>query len=672
MATPTRGWPVSLHKRLTLIFIVIVILPLAAAGLIVHRLVVGEVERRALLALPAALDAATLVFNDRLEVIDERVRAAVGEPRFARLLERGDGTTLESFLSGRLAARPGIDFLVALTRAGGVLAAIRRPPEYVGDFQAPADTQLADALPGPGPGYVSSGRIPVNVGRRTVGWIVGGFWLDRAFLSEPQNQAQLSVVAGDEVIATTVSPSPPARIKVVTGQAFAANLGGPSFAEARRIGGGMALVASAPRAPIAALSRQVMASVVVVLLFATAGTVALAYALARFITQPLEELAQGAREIALGRFERRIPVRSRDEVGQLAAAFNDMTDRLRETIGQLSASRDQLQKAIRRVGDTLQATHDMKQLLGSILATIVEASGADVGVLWRFTPTRDQLYPAQTSGGMLRPPGRLALGEGIVGTVAEHGRSLMLPGDNAPAPALGEPDLRVGIAAPLFSRNRVLGVISVYRRERASRFSEKDLDTVVFLAEQAGVAIENALLHEEAQRLSLTDGLTGVWNRRYFQMQFKSAAATAARFGRRFSLLMMDLDHFKRINDTHGHQAGDEILIEFSRRVSAVLREVDTLARYGGEEFVCLLSETDVDGALIVAEKVLHEVRSTPFAAGGLEITATVSIGVACFPQHGTDFTALVAAADRALYRAKDQGRDRVRLPEEAAPERLA
>jgi diguanylate cyclase (GGDEF)-like protein len=664
---------VSLQRRLTLIFILIVILPLAAAGLIVHRLVVGEVERRALLALTAALDSATLVFNDRLEVIEERVRAAVGEPRFARLLERAEATTLEGFLSRRVAAHPGIDFLVALDRTGDVLASIRRPPEYSGGFEPPGDPALADALPGPGPGYVSSGRIPVRVDRRrTVGWIVGGFWLDRAFLSELHGQAQLSVVYGEQVIATTAPLPSPAPIGVITGQVFEVDLGGPSYAEARPVGGGMALVASTPRSPIGSLSRQVLVSVALVLLFATGGTIALAYALARFLTQPLEELAQGARELARGRFDHRIPVRSRDEVGQLAAAFNDMADRLKQTIGQLSASRDQLQKAIRRVGDTLQATHDMKQLLGSILNTTVEATGADVGILWRFTPTRDQLYPAQTAGVLPRPMGRLAVGEGIVGTVAEHGRTLMLPADDAPGPAAGEPDFGVAIAVPLYSQNRVLGVISLYRRSLTSRFSDKDLDTAVFLAEQAGVAIENVLLHEEAQRLSLTDGLTGVWNRRFFHMQFKTVAATATRFGRRFSLLMMDLDHFKRVNDTYGHQAGDEMLIEFSRRASSILREVDTLARYGGEEFVCLLSETDVDGALIVAEKILHEVRAKPFIVGQTPIAATVSIGVACFPEHGSDLTALVAAADRALYRAKEQGRDRVRLPEETAPERLS
>jgi diguanylate cyclase (GGDEF)-like protein len=216
------------------------------------------------------------------------------------------------------------------------------------------------------------------------------------------------------------------------------------------------------------------------------------------------------------------------------------------------------------------------------------------------------------------------------------------------------------IAVPLYSKNRVIGVMSVYRLDEEDEFHSDDLDTVVFLAEQGGVAIENVLLHDEAQRLSLTDGLTGVWNRRYFRMQFNQVLATSTRFNRPFSILMMDIDHFKTINDKYGHQRGDEILVEFTQRVDSKLREVDALARYGGEEFICMLSETDLYGALTTAEKILDAVRSEPFGgAGEPAVKLTVSIGVASHPEHGASYKTLVEAADRALYRAKEDGRDR-------------
>ena len=136
--------------------------------------------------------------------------------------------------------------------------------------------------------------------------------------------------------------------------------------------------------------------------------------------------------------------------------------------------------------------------------------------------------------------------------------------------------------------------------------------------------------------------------------------ATSTRFNRPFSILMMDLDNFKVINDTYGHQRGDEVLIEFTQRVDAKLREVDALARYGGEEFICLLSETDLYGALTTAEKILEAIRAEPFGGSDEQpVKLTVSIGVASHPEHGISYKSLVEAADRALYRAKEEGRDR-------------
>jgi len=225
------------------------------------------------------------------------------------------------------------------------------------------------------------------------------------------------------------------------------------------------------------------------------------------------------------------------------------------------------------------------------------------------------------------------------------------------------------IAVPLYSEERITGVLAVYRRDADKVFTREELDTVTFLVEQGGLAIENVALHEEAQRLSLTDGLTGTWNRRYFQMQFRQGLATAHRFERPFSLLMLDLDRFKAINDTYGHQRGDATLIEVSQRVDGVLREVDTFARYGGEEFICLLSETDSYGAMTTAEKIRESIRTVPFGALGEEpINLTVSIGAASYPDHGDTFRSLVEAADQAMYRAKQEGRDRVRLAGEQPP----
>src|SRR3712207_3229846 len=316
-------------------------------------------------------------------------------------------------------------------------------------------------------------------------------------------------------------------------------------------------------------------------LLALADVTGLAYLHARLITQPLEELSAGAAAIAEGRFDLRIQVRSKDEVGQLAEAFNDMTDTLGETVNELSSSRDQLRRAIRRVGDTLRSTHDMKQMLASVLNTTVDAIRADGAVLWMFGSTREELYPARGVNVDLDSLGRVKVGEGVAGLVAERSVNVLLPKHGGPRPTPAETNHPVMIGIPLYSQDRIMGVIAVHREDPTDHFTEEEFDYVVFLGEQAGVAVENVLLHEEAQRLSITDGLTGVWNRRYFLMQFPQALPAAQRLQRPFSVLTLDLDSFKAINDPHGHQRGDAILVEFSTRVTRVIREVDTFARYG-------------------------------------------------------------------------------------------
>ncbi|MDP9227202.1 MAG: diguanylate cyclase, partial [Actinomycetota bacterium] len=507
--------------------------------------------------------------------------------------------------------------------------------------------------------------------------VVGGFWIDNNLLfAPPQSEVKLSIVvvngAGGRGRVIASSGSLPTSIPVVIDKhdTFDADIGGPSVAQAIRLGGDTWLVASNLLAPLQQQSRQLLVSLLALLLLALLGTSALAFLLARFITQPLEELSHGANAIAEGRFDHRIPMRHEDEVGQVASAFNEMSERLSDTIGQLYASRDQLHRAVRRVGETLRSTHDMDQMLDSILNTAAEAVGADAATMWMFTKTREELYPASQRGIPARS-GLIRVGEGIVGLVAERAMNISTSGaDKGPRPAHNEPEFPVTLAVPVYSNERIMGVLSVYRNERGFGFTQSDLETVEFLAEQGGAAIENVLLHEEAQRLSLTDGLTGTWNRRYFQMQFRQVLATAQRFDRPFSILMLDLDHFKLVNDTHGHPRGDTILVDFAARVEKLLREVDTFARYGGEEFICLLSETDLEGALTTAGKIQDAIRLQKFGGLGEEpVHLTVSIGVASHPEHGRAFRPLIEAADQALYRAKQEGRDRVCTAQVSPPD---
>jgi len=661
----------SLQQRLTLFFVLIVILPLAAAGFVVQRVIGDEIGERAIISLRPALDATVSLYNSRTEVLVRRARSAVADDQFPRLLRGRDRTGLDSYLQRRLAQSTDLDFLMVVD-GGRVIGSAANPAHFVQGFDPPSMAAIARAPDGAGPGFTRTPAIGVRIaGVGTVGRLIGGFWIDERLLtlSGTDSATDLSVVANGTVIASTSGITSPVNMEVDFADDFNANLAEPVKAAATQLDNGVGIVASTPAAPIEASSRRISVSLLVLLGLALLGTTALAYLLARFISQPLQELAQGSAAIAEGKFDHRIPVRSRDEVGQLALAFNDMTARLHDTVGELSHSRDQLQRAVRRVGDTLRATHDMKQMLESVVNTAADAVEADVAILWSFTPTRDGLFGSITRGIDIDALPRLGIAEGIVGFVAERASAIVIPPPQPalglPRPARNEPSFPVALVTPLYSQDRMVAVLALHRTDPRKHFSEEDLEMVNFLTEQCGVAIENVLLHEEAQRLSLTDGLTGTWNRRFMQMQFRQVLATATRFDRPFSILMLDLDNFKQINDTFGHQKGDEILVEFSRRVKIALREVDTFARYGGEEFICLLAETDVDGAITTAEKVRDAIRSEPFGdARERHVSLTVSIGVAVYPQHGDTYAALVESADQAMYRAKQLGRDRIAVAE--------
>lgn len=179
----------------------------------------------------------------------------------------------------------------------------------------------------------------------------------------------------------------------------------------------------------------------------------------------------------------------------------------------------------------------------------------------------------------------------------------------------------------------------------------------------SGSGIETSY-HEEIYRMTIVDGLTGAHNKRYFLEFLEREIARCSRYGRPLSLIMFDIDHFKAINDTHGHLTGDYVLKELCRRLLGRTRKEELLARYGGEEFACVLPETDHAGAMAFAEQVRTLTGSTPFEYEGDSFTVTISLGVTTLNNDGGDLivepSVLIKEADENLYAAKHGGRDRV------------
>lgn len=224
-----------------------------------------------------------------------------------------------------------------------------------------------------------------------------------------------------------------------------------------------------------------------------------------------------------------------------------------------------------------------------------------------------------------------------------------------------QPPLHQFLSLPLLFQEKILGVLTVVNKKEKGVFSQEDIDILSTLALHSAVAIENARFLEEAERKAITDSLTGLYNHREFQKRLMEEVDRGNRYGKEFSLLMLDIDHFKIFNDTHGHPVGDAILKEVVKLVESSIRNVDIPSRYGGEEFSVILPETPGERAKMVAERIRRSVDTHSFVTpSGHETHLSVSIGVASFPVDANEREELIIAADEALYFAKQGGRNQV------------
>jgi diguanylate cyclase (GGDEF)-like protein len=186
------------------------------------------------------------------------------------------------------------------------------------------------------------------------------------------------------------------------------------------------------------------------------------------------------------------------------------------------------------------------------------------------------------------------------------------------------------------------------------------LDMVRVIADHAAIAIANAQMYERMERMATTDGLTSLVNHRYFQELFETMMAGAERYSRKVSMLLMDIDFFKSINDTYGHPVGDQVLRKVARILENSARRIDVVARYGGEEFAVLMDETDREGAMLIAERIRAAVEEELFRCENGTFNCTISVGLATFPHDADSKVKLTECADQALYKAKHDGRNRI------------
>ena len=323
------------------------------------------------------------------------------------------------------------------------------------------------------------------------------------------------------------------------------------------------------------------------------------------------------------------------------------------------------------ISKTVGSVLDSEDLFGIILEKSTEFLSAEQGSIMLVDDARKELTVKAMKGLNQKIVELLKIrpGEGISGKVLATGSPLIVTDieKDERVTQMKRPRYKTSsfISIPLKLNGRTIGVLNVADKISGEVFSEEDLRLLISIGAYASVAIERSQLHqktEELKRISITDSLTSLLNRRYFQERMSEEIERSRRHLLPLSLIMIDLDNFKSINDTHGHLIGDEVLKLTARCLRNSIRTIDVAARYGGEEFTIILPQTNKSEAAVIAERVCNEIRKLdiPLDQDGLRIPLTVSGGLATFPDDADSLEGLIRKSDIALYQAKTQGKDRI------------
>lgn len=320
------------------------------------------------------------------------------------------------------------------------------------------------------------------------------------------------------------------------------------------------------------------------------------------------------------------------------------------------------------IAKALTSSLNLDQVLQNIMDKMATFYRPDTWSLLMVDDAKDELYFAITVGDSAAKLKaiRLKIGEGIAGWVAKNGEPLIVPDvydDPRFARRLEEMSrwkTRSIICLPLKSRNHVLGVIQLINCQVES-FTDREMFFLLAMCDYAAIAIDNARAVERIQELTITDDCTGLFNARHLYKMLDAEVNRSQRFGYEFSVIFVDLDRFKLVNDTYGHLIGTRLLSEIGLRIKGQLRLIDFAFRYGGDEFVILLPQTGKDAAVIVARRLQEMLRNAPFLREeGLDLEVRASMGLATFPEDAKTAHDIIRQSDEMMYVVKNSSRDAI------------
>jgi diguanylate cyclase (GGDEF)-like protein len=607
----------SFRTRLTSFFVVIVIVPMLGVGFLVFRLISQSQQGKADARANGLATAAASVYN----------RAAASGRLDAETIARAVAPLHGSELKARVASLS--------SQAGLVRVLVQRHGTTI------FDTGNRDGV-APGVATVTtrsgSPRLTVSASELTAADFV-------------RNLAAPGVGVVVRVGARTLSASPGSAARASLPIRGTVNVSGHSYravTQSFRGFGGETLTVTV-LSDLSATSSSVTTSRVLAAAFIV-GFLILAFAFSILASRALEaqlgRFLQAARRLATGDFSSPVPIEGHDEFAALGEEFNRMSTQLAHRIDELAQERVRLRQSIHRIGQTFASNLDRPALLDLALRTGVDAVHAEFGRLTARAEADEPLAEAGRVGSLgdaeqqVLGAERAALASGGIGEASS-----------------GEINVMSVMLGRIENTDRTHGLITVGRNGR--QFTDDERDILRSLAAQAVLALENVQLHFQVQRQAVTDELTGLANHGRFQELLTLEVEQVRRYHHQVGLIMLDIDNFKSINDTYGHQQGDVVLKQVARVLRESSREVDVPARYGGEEMALILPHTDLEGSFAIAERVRSEIEALHISRldgeGPLRVTA--SLGVAASADGNKD--ALIADADAALYTAKREGKNR-------------
>jgi diguanylate cyclase (GGDEF)-like protein/PAS domain S-box-containing protein len=344
----------------------------------------------------------------------------------------------------------------------------------------------------------------------------------------------------------------------------------------------------------------------------------------------------------------------------------DITDRRRAEVN--SQEHTKRVETLLSIGSTVGKTLRLSDLLDSVLGRVFEVMRLSAGAVFLVEKATGDLVLAADRGlpnGIAQQAGRMKTGRGFAGRTALSGKPVVVGSSSADGrfdPVVLEREgLRSLCSVPIMARDEIMGVMTVASAESPD-FTEADVRLLSSIAGQVGMAIENAQLYEKTVEIAFTDDLTGLYNRRYLMEQIEREHARALRSGGSLSVVVLDMDGLKGINDRFGHDQGSAFLRDLGRIMKRNTRASDVPARMGGDEFAILAPDASSEDAREIAERLRSEAADCKREIEGWEVGMSISVGIASYPTHASTAEELMTRADEAMYEAKRAGKNQVRV----------